>query len=79
MCLILYLWAKAVDRGKVIEGEEYYILAGQWTPYLKNAIADFQEERREMPKKMKKKLNKMIEKEGDAGLDALWAYYASEQ
>jgi len=67
------------EGGKILEDEEYYILAGQWTPYLKNAIADFQEERREMPKKMKKKLNKMIEKEGDAGLDALWAYYASEQ
>ena len=37
------------------------------------------EERREMPKKMKKKLDKLVEKEGDKGLDALWAYYASEK
>ena len=42
-------------------------------------MADFMEKRREMPKKMKKKLDKMIEKEGDAGLEALYAYYASEQ
>jgi sulfide dehydrogenase cytochrome subunit len=67
------------EGGKVIEGEEYYILNGQWTPYLKNAMADFMEERREMPKKMKKKVEKLIKKEGDKGLDALWAYYASEQ
>jgi sulfide dehydrogenase cytochrome subunit len=67
------------EGGKILEDEEYYILAGQWTPYLKNAMADFMEERREMPKKMKKKLDKLIKKEGDAGLEALFAYYASEQ
>ncbi len=32
-----------------------------------------------MPKKMKKKLDKLIEKEGDKGLDALCAFYASQQ
>jgi sulfide dehydrogenase cytochrome subunit len=67
------------EGGKVLEDEEYYLLAGQWTPYLRNVLADFREERREMPKKMRKKLEKLIEKEGDKGLDALWAYYASEQ
>ena len=67
------------EGGKVLEDEEYYILAGQWTPYLRNAMADFMEKRREMPKKMKKQLEKLIEKEGDKGLDALWAYYASQQ
>ena len=67
------------EGGKVLEDEEYYILAGQWTPYLQNALADFREERREMPKKMRKQLEKMIEKEGDKGIDALMAYYASQQ
>ena len=67
------------EGGVVLEEEEYYILAGQWTPYLQNALSDFREERREMPKKMKKKLDKLIEKEGDKGLDALWAFYASQQ
>jgi sulfide dehydrogenase cytochrome subunit len=67
------------EGGKVLEDEEYYILAGQWTPYLQNALADFREERREMPKKMRKKLEKLIEKEGDKGIDALMAYYASQQ
>ena len=40
---------------------------------------DFQNDRREMPKKMKKQLEKMVKKEGDKGLDALYAYYASQQ
>ena len=67
------------EGGKVLEDEEYYILAGQWTPYLESAMTDFQEGRREMPKKMKKKLDKMIEKEGEKGIAALFAYYASQQ
>ena len=67
------------EGGKVVEEDEYYILAGQWTPYLQYAMADFQEERREMPKKMKKKLDKLVEKEGDKGIEALFAFYASQQ
>jgi sulfide dehydrogenase cytochrome subunit len=69
------------DGGKPVKGEdaEYSLLAGQWTPYLHNALTDFREGRREMPKKMKKKLDKLIEKEGDKGLAALNAFYASEQ
>ena len=67
------------EGGKVLEDEEYYILAGQWTPYLQSAMTDFREGRREMPKKMKKKLDKLIEKEGDKGLAALFAFYASQQ
>jgi sulfide dehydrogenase cytochrome subunit len=60
-------------------GEDYYLMAGQWTPYLKFTMSDFREERRPMPKKMGKQLAKLIEKDGDKGLDALWAYYASQQ
>jgi len=67
------------EGGKVVEDEEYYILAGQWTPYLKNALSDFSEDRRPVPKKMAKQLERLIEREGDKGLAALWAFYASEQ
>jgi sulfide dehydrogenase cytochrome subunit len=67
------------EGGKVIEDEEYYILAGQWTPYLQNAMADFRDDRREMPKKMRSKLDDLLAKEGDAGLTALFAYYASQK
>jgi len=61
----------------VPDEEDYYILAGQWTPYLKNAMSDFQEERRDMPKKMGKKLNAMIEDKGADSINALYAFYAS--
>jgi sulfide dehydrogenase cytochrome subunit len=67
------------EGGKVLEDEEYYILAGQWTPYLHNALSDFREDRREMPKKMRSKLDSLLEKEGEDSLKALFAFYASEQ
>jgi sulfide dehydrogenase cytochrome subunit len=69
------------EGGKPLEAEgaEYSLLAGQWLPYLEYAMADFREGRREIPKKMKSKLDKLIEKEGDKGLAAINAYYASQQ
>ncbi|MGB7550194.1 MAG: c-type cytochrome, partial [Chromatiaceae bacterium] len=67
------------EGGKILADEEYYIMAGQWTPYLRYTLLDFKEGRREMPKKMKEKFDAMVKKEGDKGLDALLAYYASQQ
>jgi cytochrome subunit of sulfide dehydrogenase len=66
------------DEGKS-SGEDYYILAGQWTPYLVFTMQDFRADRREMPKKMKGKLKDLIAKEGEDGLKALFAFYASKQ
>jgi sulfide dehydrogenase cytochrome subunit len=69
-----------IEGGKPVpEEEDYYILAGQWTPYLKYAMSDFRDERREIPKKMARKLESLLEAEGEDGLAALWAYYASQQ
>jgi len=67
------------DGGKILADEEYYILAGQWVPYLHNAMQDFIQERREMPKKMKTEVDKLLKKEGEKGLEAIYAYYASQQ
>jgi len=69
------------EGGKPITGEdaEYYLLAGQWVPYLEHTIADFRASHRKTPKKMKKKLDKLIEKEGEVGLAAINAFYASQQ
>ncbi len=53
------------------------ILAGQWTPYLQYTMEDFMSGKRDMPKKMKKKVKKMQKKEGDAGMAALFNYYSS--
>jgi sulfide dehydrogenase cytochrome subunit len=68
------------EGGKALaDVEDYIILAGQWTPYLQNAMADFRAERRMLPKKMGRKLDQMLEENGEASLDALYAYYASQQ
>ncbi len=55
------------------------ILAGQWQPYLQWTMADFIAGKREMTKKMRKKVKKLMEKEGEAGFQALMHYYASQQ
>ena len=55
------------------------LLAGQWTPYLIGTMADFHAGTREMPKKMKKKVKKLTQKEGEDGMKALFSYYASQQ
>ena len=60
-------------------GDEWHILAGQWTPYLKYTLEDYVAERREMPKKMKKAIEKVKAKDADKGLAALLDYYASQQ
>ncbi|NBC11125.1 MAG: cytochrome c4 [Planctomycetes bacterium] len=61
----------------VPDEEDYYILAGQWTPYLKHAMEDFREDRRILPKKMGRKLDRMLETQGEESLDALYAFYAA--
>ena len=55
------------------------VLAGQGTQWVRWSIDDFQAGHREMPKKMKKQLEKMLSKEGTASIDALLNYYASQQ
>ncbi len=51
------------------------ILAGQWMPYLQDALADFKNGKRPIDKKMKPK----IEKLDKADFDALVHYYGSLQ
>lgn len=51
------------------------ILAGQWMPYLKQAMDSFTSGERPMPKKMKDKVNKLK----PADIDALLQFYASQQ
>ncbi|HEB97247.1 MAG TPA: cytochrome c4 [Sedimenticola thiotaurini] len=66
------------DGGSTAE-DDAGILAGQWTPYLTWQFADFKAGEREAPKKMRKKMKKMLSREGSAGLEALINYYASQQ
>lgn len=68
-----------VDGGAVApDEEEYWILAGQWTPYLQFTIEDFMQGRREEPE-MQEEIEKMLESHGNDAWAALWAYYASQQ
>ncbi len=55
------------------------ILAGQWAPYLEMTLSDYLKGDRTATKKMAKKLKKLHSKEGDAGIKALIAYYASQK
>ncbi|MEW8627852.1 MAG: cytochrome c4 [Candidatus Thiodiazotropha sp.] len=66
------------DNGTSAE-DDSGILMGQLVPYLEYTMADFKSGEREMTKKMKKKVNQLLKKEGDAGIDALNHFYASGQ
>lgn len=55
------------------------ILAGQWMQYTQWQMADYISGHREATKKMKKKVKQLVAKEGDAGVDALIHYYASQK
>ena len=66
------------DGGQSTE-DDMVPLAGQWTPYLHYALADFHGGARGMPKKMKSRLEDVAESEGLDGLGDLVHYYASQQ
>ena len=55
------------------------ILAGQPSGYLKYSLGSLASGKREMGEKMAKKFKKMQKKEGDAAIDKLVHYYASQQ
>lgn len=65
-------------EGGSIDEDGSGILAGQWMPYLHYSIEDFQSGAREMPKKMKKKMEKMVKKDPDA-LSKVLNYYGSRK
>lgn len=65
------------DGGRV--AEDGGILAGQMMPYLRYSFADFMNGSREMPKKMKTKVEDMHKKAGDEGIEQLVHYYGSQK
>jgi sulfide dehydrogenase cytochrome subunit len=67
--------SKCHDEGGALPDDDAGILAGQWLPYLQYAMADFTAGHREMPKKMKKE----VEKLSDAEIEAALHYFASQQ
>ncbi|MEY6431963.1 c-type cytochrome [Thioalkalicoccus limnaeus] len=67
------------DGGIPLEDEEYFILAGQWTPYLEYAMEDFLADRRPIERRMKQELDRLMRREGPDGLQAIFAFYGSLQ
>lgn len=67
--------AKCHDEGGALASDDAGILAGQWLSYLEYSMADFKAEHREMPKKMKKQ----VEKLSDAEIEAVLNYFSSQK
>lgn len=66
---------KCHEDGGSSAADDAGILAGQWTPYLKEAMKNILNGTRDTDKKMKKKVKKLSDKEWQA----LLHYYASQQ
>jgi sulfide dehydrogenase cytochrome subunit len=67
--------AKCHDEGGALPDDDAGILAGQWLPWLQYSMDDFKAGHREMPKKMKKQ----VEKLSDAELESVLHYFASQK
>jgi sulfide dehydrogenase cytochrome subunit len=70
---------KCHENAGRITVNNYGFLAGQWTPYLKKAIQDYIDKKRNAPPMMMTKLKKMEEAHGKESIDLLLHYYASLQ
>ncbi|MEJ2322152.1 MAG: c-type cytochrome [Gammaproteobacteria bacterium] len=66
---------KCHDEKGSLADDEAGILYSQWLPYLTNSIEDFKAGHREMPKKMKK----AVEKLSDEQIDAVNHFFASQK
>jgi sulfide dehydrogenase cytochrome subunit len=64
---------KCHTEGGSLASDDSGILAGQWTPYLKQQFFAFYTEKRTLAKKMKPKFNEL----GKTDMEALLNYYAS--
>lgn len=67
---------KCHSDGGSLASDDAGILAGQWKVYTQAALEDFISGDRKAPKKMAKKLKKLIKKEGKEGIKALLEFYA---
>jgi len=66
---------KCHDENGALPDDDAGILAGQWLPYLEYAMEDFIDGHRDMPKKMKKAVDKLSDEELQASL----VFFASQQ
>ena len=66
------------DGGRSSE-DDAGMLAGQWMEYLEFTMSDFTSGKREMTKKMKKKVQKMEKDKGANAMNELIQYYGSQK
>ncbi|WP_455208504.1 c-type cytochrome [Kaarinaea lacus] len=64
------------NAGRITENN-FGFLAGQWTPYLRQAIQDYLDEKRRVAPMMVTKLKKLKEDAGEDGIEDVLHYYAS--
>lgn len=67
--------AKCHDENGALPDDDSGILAGQWLPWLQYSMVDFQSGHREMPKKMKKQ----VEKLSGAEIETALHFFASQK
>ena len=67
--------AKCHDEGGALPDDDAGILAGQWLKWMEFSMDDFKSGHREMPRKMKKQVDKL----SDAELEAVLHYFASQK
>lgn len=70
---------KCHEEGGGYAEDDAGILAGQWAPYLKFTLTDFLTGDRTMGVKKKQQLDKLVEQQGDAGVEQLIQFYVSQQ
>jgi sulfide dehydrogenase cytochrome subunit len=67
--------SKCHDENGTLADDDAGILASQWLPYLEYSMEDFKAGTTDMPKKMKKKVDKL----SDAEIEGLLQFFASQQ
>ena len=66
------------DSGRSAD-DDAGILGGQWQPFLRFTMEDFTSGKRPMKKKKQERVNKLFKEHGQAGVEALIQFYASQQ
>jgi len=63
------------EQGTIADDDSGF-LTGQWKAYLSAQLKDYHNKDRKASKKMAKKMKKMLNKEGSAGVEALVEFYS---
>ncbi len=70
---------KCHGSDKEVNDDEASQLAGQWTDFLKMSLLDIKKGNHPVPRKMDKRLKRLLARHGNQAMKSLLAYYASQQ